>query len=74
MCPIGKENGMKKLALNVESLQVKSLFMGAGEDLAGTVHGAAITTAACPPRTAAWTCGIYCPPTTDPAVTGPCAC
>jgi hypothetical protein len=65
---------MKKLKLNVEALQVKSLLMGEGDDVDGTVHGLAITTAACPPRTAAWTCGIYCPPTTDPKVTGPCAC
>jgi hypothetical protein len=65
---------MRKLKLSVEALKVKSLLMGEADDVAGTVQGLAITTAACPPRTSVWTCGIYCPQTTDPQVTGPCAC
>jgi len=65
---------MKKLTLNVDELRVKSFQTGGGVTSEGTVHGAAITTTACPPQTAWWTCGIWCPPTTDPKVTGPCAC
>jgi hypothetical protein len=65
---------MKKLTLNVDELQVRSFETGSTEDKAGTVHANAITTRACPPDTEYWTCGIWCPPTTDPANTGPCAC
>jgi hypothetical protein len=65
---------MKKLTLNIDDLKVKSFRTGDERAAEGTVHGAAITTTACPPRTEYWTCGIWCPPTTDPANTGPCAC
>jgi hypothetical protein len=66
-----KEPEMKKLMLKVDELQVNSFDTGKLPREEGTVHGAAITTTAC---TNQWTCGIYCPPTTDPKYTGPCAC
>lgn len=58
---------MTKLKLNVADLRVDSFQAGEAADEGGTVHGAAATYGQ-------WTCGIYCKPTTDPAITGPCAC
>ncbi|WP_420129633.1 hypothetical protein [Longimicrobium sp.] len=59
---------MNKLKLNAEDLQVHSFETDqVAEEQRGTVHGARATYGQ-------WTCGIYCPPTTDPKVTGPCAC
>lgn len=58
---------MKKLTLNVDDLQVHSFDTAKTSEERGTVHGARATYGQ-------WTCGIYCPRTTDPKVTGPCAC
>jgi hypothetical protein len=61
---------MKKLTLNADDLKVHSFQTAQAADRGGTVHGAAATRNC----TDQWTCGIWCPPTTDPAATGPCAC
>lgn len=58
---------MKKLKLNAEDLQVSSFQTDQAGQATGTVHAARATYGQ-------WTCGIWCPPTTDPANTGPCAC
>ncbi len=58
---------MKKLKLNADDLQVNSFQTAQVEQATGTVHGAAATFGQ-------WTCGIYCPNTTNPQNTGPCAC
>ncbi|HEX6371157.1 MAG TPA: hypothetical protein VF006_19720 [Longimicrobium sp.] len=58
---------MKKLTLNLDVLQVDSFQTAGAAERGGTVYGARATYGQ-------WTCGIYCKPTTDPAVTGPCAC
>ena len=57
---------MKKLKLNTDDLQVHSFEAAAAPKETGTVHAHATY--------GQWTCGIWCPPTTNPAVTGPCAC
>ena len=64
---------MKKLTLNTDDLKVHSFATAQVDGEAGTVHGAA-TTVPCGGHTNWWTCGIYCPQTTDPKSTGPCAC
>jgi hypothetical protein len=58
---------MKKLTLNADDLRVSSFQTGQAAEAAGTVHGNRATYGQ-------WTCGIYCPNTTNPQVTGPCAC
>lgn len=58
---------MKKLTLSLDDLQVRSFNTGSTEAETGTAQGARATYGQ-------WTCGIWCPPTTDPANTGPCAC
>lgn len=57
---------MKKLKLNTDELQVTSFQAAEAVQGTGTVHGLATY--------GQWTCGIWCPVTTDPKVTGPCAC
>lgn len=64
---------MKKLTLNVDALEVDSFLAAEAVERGGTVHGAAIATSLCP-RTFVWSCGIVCPQTFDPAITGPCRC
>ncbi|HEY0018842.1 MAG TPA: hypothetical protein VGC13_21255 [Longimicrobium sp.] len=59
---------MKKLTLNTDDLRVNSFQTAETAEERGTVNGAAAATYG------QWTCGIWCPPTTDPKVTGPCAC
>jgi hypothetical protein len=61
---------MKKLTLKIDELTVSSFQTVRAPQASGTVHGAAATRNC----TEVWTCGIWCPPTTDPAHTGPCAC
>lgn len=61
---------MKKLTLKIDELTVSSFQTAQTPRATGTVHGEAAT----PRCTEQWTCGIWCPPTTDPAETGPCAC
>jgi hypothetical protein len=61
---------MKKLTLKIDELAVSSFQTAPTPRATGTVHGEAAT----PHCTEQWTCGIWCPPTTDPAQTGPCAC
>lgn len=58
---------MKKLKLHADDLQVSSFQADPAAQANGTVYAARATVGE-------WTCGIWCPPTTDPAVTGPCAC
>jgi hypothetical protein len=65
---------MKKLKLDAEALQIQSFETAGAESLRGTVQGAEITGAACPPETEAPSCGIWCPPTRDPNPTEPCLC
>jgi hypothetical protein len=55
---------MNKLKLNTDALRVNSFEPG--ETQAGPLQAAATF--------GQWTCGIYCPPTTNPQATGPCAC
>lgn len=57
---------MKKLTLNADDLQVSSFQTAQAVEEKGTVHAHATY--------GQWTCGIYCPNTTNPQVTGPCAC
>lgn len=57
---------MKKLTLNADDLQVSSFQTARAAEEKGTVHAHATF--------GQWTCGIYCPNTTNPQVTGPCAC
>ncbi|HEU0054844.1 MAG TPA: hypothetical protein VFQ39_16780 [Longimicrobium sp.] len=64
---------MKKLSLKVEELKVDSFAASAASAERGTV-AAHITGRACPDTINDYTCGIWCPPTTDPQNTGPCAC
>lgn len=67
---------MKKLTLKTDDLKVLSFETAPVRGQVGTVHGAAA------PKTVeescnwsdCWTCGIWCPETTDPAITGPCNC
>lgn len=61
---------MKKLTLKLGDLRVSSFETAQGRGEHGTVHGAAAT----PHCTEQWTCGIWCPETTDPQPTGPCRC
>jgi hypothetical protein len=61
---------MKKLTLNIDDLTVHSFQTEQVRGTAGTVFGEAAT----PRCTENWTCGIWCPQTTDPQNTGPCAC
>jgi hypothetical protein len=65
---------VKKLKL--ENLEVESFVTAAVERQAGTVVGHAPPTHApgCLDTVEDYTCGIWCPPTQDPANTGPCAC
>ncbi|HVH12851.1 MAG TPA: hypothetical protein VM759_07360 [Longimicrobium sp.] len=65
---------MKKLTLKADDLKVLSFETAPVRGRAGTVHGAANTTPNCPQWSEFWTCGIWCPETTDPEVTGPCNC
>jgi hypothetical protein len=67
------EDPMKKLSLSLADLKVHSFETDAARGQAGTVHGAAPTPyAGC--QSNYWTCGIWCPETTDPQATGPCQC
>jgi hypothetical protein len=61
-----KEHLMKKLTLSADDLQVNSFQTAEVAEGKGTVNAHATR--------GQWTCGIWCPPTTDPASTGPCAC
>lgn len=68
---------MKKLTLKADDLKVLSFETAPVQGPMGTVLGAAAA-----PRTVAvscqwsdcWTCGIWCPETTNPEVTAPCNC
>ena len=64
---------MKKLTLKMDDLRVDSFQTGQVRVTTGTVHGANTGTR-CEPWSEFWTCGIWCPPTTDPQATGPCQC
>lgn len=57
---------MKKLTLNTDDLQVHSFEAATVAKETGTVHAHATY--------GQWTCGIYCPRTTDPAPSAPCLC
>jgi hypothetical protein len=65
---------MKKLKL--ENLEVESFETAAVEKRSGTVVGHAPVTyyPGCKDTVEDYTCGVWCPPTQDPANTGPCAC
>jgi hypothetical protein len=54
---------MNKLTLNADDLQVSSFQTAQAAET--TMNRATY---------GQWTCGIYCPNTTNPQVTGPCAC
>lgn len=66
---------MKKLTLKVDDLKVHSFETAEVRGSIGTVQGHA-------PKTLdpscnwsdCWTCGIWCPETTNPEDTGPCVC
>lgn len=68
-----RQHIVKKLTLNMDELEVVSFETYAAEGEAGTVE-AHITGTRCKDTVEDYTCGIWCPPTTDPQNTGPCAC
>jgi hypothetical protein len=57
---------MSKLKLNADALQVNSFQTAEVQAETGAMQARATF--------GQWTCGIYCPPTTNPQTTGPCAC
>jgi ABC-type multidrug transport system permease subunit len=57
---------MSKLKLNADALQVNSFQTAEVQAETGAMQARATY--------GQWTCGIYCPPTTNPQTTGPCAC
>jgi hypothetical protein len=61
---------MKKLTLKIDQLTVDSFETVQARGAAGTVHAAEGT----PHCSEQWTCGIWCPETTDPQPTAPCQC
>lgn len=61
---------MKKLKL--DDLKVSSFETQDTAGRFGTVHGAASGKSCV--WSECWTCGIWCPETTDPAPTAPCQC
>lgn len=67
---------MKKLSLKPEDLTVLSFQTAPAPRGAGTVHGAAAPKTLDPSCqwSDCWTCGVWCPETTNPEVTGPCNC
>ncbi|HST60433.1 MAG TPA: hypothetical protein VLK84_17165 [Longimicrobium sp.] len=69
---------MKKLTLKADDLKVLSFETAPVRGPLGTVHGAAATEytdgASCENHSECWTCGIWCPETTNPDVTAPCNC
>lgn len=66
---------MKKLTLRLDDLKVTSFETQQVGGRAGTVHGAAKSNEPdCPNWSENWTCGIWCPETTDPQETAPCQC
>lgn len=67
---------MKKLTLKADDLKVLSFETAPVRGSMGTVQGAAApqTLVASCQWSDCWTCGIWCPETTDPEVTGPCNC
>lgn len=68
---------MAKLKLDVDTLEVQSFETAQAKGERGTVaaHALAPKTPYCSADcTEEWTCGIWCPPTTDPQNTEPCLC
>jgi|GEM_PF-2194240 len=64
---------MKKLTLKMDDLKVDSFETAQVHATGGTVHGEAITPR-CEPFSEYWTCGVWCPETTNPEETAPCQC
>lgn len=66
---------MKKLTLKMDDLKVDSFETARVRGMTGTVHGAAKTIPYdCQQWSEFWTCGIWCPETTNPEETAPCQC
>lgn len=68
---------MKKLTLELADLNVTSFETQPVAGRSGTVRGAAAPESNepdCPNWSENWTCGIWCPETTDPQETAPCQC
>lgn len=65
---------MKKLTLKIDDLQVDSFETAQVRATGGTVHGAAAVSGESCRWSDCWTCGIWCPETTDPKATAPCQC
>lgn len=68
---------MKKLTLKADDLKVLSFETAPVRGPMGTVHAAAAAPASVSPscyHSECWTCGVWCPETTNPEVTAPCNC
>jgi hypothetical protein len=65
---------MKKLTLKVDDLKVHSFDTAPVSGQTGTVHGAAAASGVSCQWSDCWSCGIWCPETQNPEVTGPCNC
>lgn len=65
---------MKKLKLALDDLKVHSFETDAAQSRGGTVRGNENTGGTCPRDSEYWTCGIWCPETTNPQDSGPCNC
>jgi hypothetical protein len=65
---------MRKLSLKFEELKIESFESVKHDEARGTVAANATGRNCHPDTVEDYTCGIWCPPTTDPQNTGPCAC
>ncbi|HEX6909343.1 MAG TPA: pinensin family lanthipeptide [Longimicrobium sp.] len=65
---------MKKLTLKVDDLKVHSFETAETPAGTGTVHGNVAASGKSCNWSDCWSCGIWCPETTNPDVTGPCNC
>ena len=66
---------MKKLTLKIDDLKVASFETAEVRGATGTVNGhAPITVSPSCNWSDCWSCGIWCPETTNPENTAPCVC
>lgn len=65
---------MKKLTLKMDDLKVDSFETAQVRTASGTVNGAAAGSGVSCQWSDCWTCGVWCPETTNPDQTAPCQC
>ncbi|HEU4883182.1 MAG TPA: hypothetical protein VFT45_13070 [Longimicrobium sp.] len=65
---------MKKLTLKMDDLKVDSFETAQVRAAGGTVHANAAVSGVSCRWSDCWTCGIWCPETTNPENTAPCQC